>query len=81
LGGQIFEFQMKSRYPKKATPEFLLVELVNNLERLAEDRNAILAKVRAKLPEISSKRLLTAVKRFSKVPTRKFFEEVLGNAI
>lgn len=81
LGGQFFEFHMKSRYPKKATPEFLLVDLVNNLERLAEDRSSILAKVRDKLPEMYSKRLRTAVKCFSKVSTRKFFEEALGDAI
>lgn len=81
LGGQIFEFHMKSRFPKKAFPEFLLVELVNNLDRLAEDRKAILAQVRAKMPEMCSKRLRTAVKRFSKVATRKFFEEALGNAL
>lgn len=81
LGGQLFEFQMKPRYPKKATTEFLLVDLVNNLDRLAEDRNAILDRVRTKLPEISSKRLRSAVKQFSKVSTRKFFEEALGNVI
>lgn len=80
LGGQLFDFQMKSRYPKKATPEFLLVDLVNNLERLAEDRSAVLDRVRAKLPEMQPRRLRTAVKQFSKVSTRKFFEEALVNA-
>lgn len=81
LGGQLFEFQMKARYPKKATPEFLLVDLVNNLDRLAENRNAILDRVKARLPEMSPRRLLSAVKQFSKVSTRKFFEEALGNAV
>jgi len=40
LGGQIFEFCMKPHYPKKVTPEFLLVEFVNNLNQLAEDRDS-----------------------------------------
>ena len=80
LGGQIFEFQMKPRYPKKLTPEFLLVDLVNNLEKLAEDRTALLAKAREKIGEMQPRRLRSAVKQFSKVSTRKFFEEVLGNA-
>jgi len=80
LGGQLFDFQMKPRYPKKVTAEFLLVDLVNHLDRLAEDRTALLERVRTKLPEMQTRRLRSAVKQFSKVSTRKFFEEVLSNA-
>ena len=76
LGGQIFEFQRKPRFPKKVTPEFLLVDLVNNLDQLAEDRVAILARVRAKVAQMDAGRLCVAVKRFAKVSTRKFFEAV-----
>jgi len=67
---------MKPNYPKKATREFLLVEFVNNLNKLAEDQDAVRAKLQAKLPELASKRLRSAVKKFSKISTRKFFEEV-----
>lgn len=77
LGGQIFEFYMKPHYPKKATREFLLVEFLNNLSQLAEDSDSVRANVQAKLPEMCSKRLRSAVKKFSKVSTRKFFEEIL----
>ena len=80
LGGQLFEFHRKPRFPKKATTEFLLVDLVNNLNQLAEDRNAVLARVRAKVPEMDAKRLKTAVHSFAKVATRKLFEEALANA-
>lgn len=80
LGGQVFEFHRKPRFPKKATSEFLLVDLVNNLDHLAEDRDAVLARVRAKAGEMDVKRLRAAVKRFAKVATRKFFEEALADA-
>jgi len=80
LGGQLFEFQRKPRFPKKASPEFLLVDLVNNLGKLAEDRDAVLARVRACVSEMDIKRLNAALKNFAKVGTRKFFEEVLANA-
>lgn len=80
LGGQVFEFHRKPRFPKKATAEFLLVDLVNNLDQLAEDREALFARVRAKVAEMDEKRLRAAVKRFAKVATRKFFEEVLAHA-
>ena len=80
LGGQLFDFQVKPRYPKKLTPEFLLVDLVNNMGKLAEDRITLLAKAREKVREMQPRRLRSAVKQFSKVSTRKFFDEVLGNA-
>ncbi len=81
LGGQIFKFYRKPRYPQKATVEFLLVDLVNNLEQLAEDRQAILVNLQAKLGEFDAKRLRSAIKRFAKVSTRKFFKEALGYAV
>lgn len=38
LGNKTFDFRMVLRgFPKKLTPEFLLVDLVNNLSELAED--------------------------------------------
>jgi hypothetical protein len=79
LSGHTFEFCLKPNFPKTATLEFLLVELVNNVSHLAEDSDAVFANVRAKLPELSTKRLRSAVKRFSKVSTRKFFEEILSD--
>jgi len=80
LGGQLFEFHRKPRFPKKATAEFLLVDLLNNLNQLAEDRDAVLARVRAKVLDMDAKRLSAAAKNFAKVATRKFIEEALASA-
>jgi len=80
LGGQLFEFHRKPRFPKKASPEFLLVDLLNNLGQLAEDRDAVLARARDKALEMDVKRLRSAVKNFAKVATRKLLEEALANA-
>lgn len=77
LAGQVFEFRIKPNFPKRVTTEFLLVELINDLDSLAEDREAVRSMVRTKLLEMSSRRFRTALKRFPKVSTRKFFEEVL----
>ncbi len=77
LEGKPFEFRMRPRFPKKATKEFLLVDLVNNLDKLAEDRNAVLSKVRKKAPAMDTKRLRSAVKRFGKVSSQKLFQELL----
>src|SRR6218665_2843192 len=40
LGNRQFDFRVKPRFPKKLTPEFLYVDLLNNLDELAEDGDA-----------------------------------------
>jgi len=79
LDGKTFDFRMKPRFPKTATQEFLLVDLVNNLDRLAEDRDAVMQRVRAKLPQLNMKRFKSALKRFGRVSTQKLFKETLEN--
>jgi hypothetical protein len=71
LGGQNFDFRAKPRFPKKLTKEFLLVDMLNNLESLAEDPNEVLQRVKTKLPEMDSKRLRSTVKRFAKLSAQK----------
>lgn len=48
LGNRTFDFQVKLHFPEKLTPEFLLVDLAGNLEKLAEDlqqvKNNVLSK-------------------------------------
>lgn len=73
LEGQFFNFHMKHRFPKKLTPEFLLVDLVDNLDHIAEEREKVLEGVKSKLPELDPQRLQSVVRRFAKVATQKFF--------
>ena len=80
LDGKTFEFRMKPMFPKKVTLEFLLVDLVNNLNRLAEDREMVMQRVWSKLPQVNPKRLRSAVKRFGKVSTQKLFNNALKDA-
>lgn len=75
LGNRQFDFRMKPRFPKKLTPEFLYVDLLNNLDELAEDRDAVLRQARSKLPSFDSARLQRAVDRFGSVATRKRLRE------
>jgi hypothetical protein len=75
LGNRQFDFRMKPRFPKKLTPEFLFVDLLNNLEELAEDRDAVLRQARSKLSSFDSARLQRAAGSFGNVVTRKRFRE------
>jgi len=48
LGGKVFDFRLKHKFPKQLTREFLLVDLLNNLNELAEDRQDVLCSTRLK---------------------------------
>lgn len=78
LGGRVFDFRMKPHFPSKLNPEFLLVDLVNNMERLAEDKEQVLNNVKKKALSMNVKALSKAVFQYGGARTRKFFAEVLG---
>ena len=75
LGNRQFDFRVKPRFPKKLSREFLFVDLLNNLEELAEDRDAVLSQARNKLPSFEPARLQSAVNSYGKMATRKRFQE------
>ena len=78
LGNRQFDFRMKPRFPKKLTPEFLYVDLLNNLDELAEDRDAVLRQARNTLPSFDPARLQRAADNFGSVATRKRLREWAG---
>src|SRR5258707_9804171 len=45
LGGRTFDFRVKPSFPRRLSREFLLVDLVNNLDDLAESRKEVLERV------------------------------------
>jgi hypothetical protein len=75
LGNRQFDFRVKPRFPKKLTPEFLYVDLLNNLDELAEDRDAVLRQARSKLPAFEPAQLRRAADRFGNLATRKRLRE------
>lgn len=49
LGGKIFDFRLKHKFPKELSEDFLLVDLLNNLNQLAENRVSVLNNVKVKV--------------------------------
>jgi len=80
LGGRTFNFRMKPFFPKALSAEFLLVDLVNNLDTLAEDRHAVMDKVKKKALSMDQKKLRHAAKEYAGARTRKFFDNVLNDS-
>ena len=73
LGGRKFVFQAKHRFPKKLTQEFLLVDLVNNIESLAEDRTEVLKNVLAKSQTMDLTRMKHAVINYGNAKAKALF--------
>ena len=77
LGGRRFDFRVKPSFPKKLSREFLLVDLVNNLDRLAESRKEVLERVQERAASLDRPRLLRAARHYGNVRTKKFFARAL----
>lgn len=75
LGGRTFYFRVKPSFPKTLSKEFLLVDLVNNLDRLAESKKEVLARVKQRAASYDAQRLQRAARDYGNVRTKKFFAE------
>ena len=73
FGNRQFDFRVKPRFPQTLTPEFLLVDVINNLGELAEDKNQVLQLVERKLPTFDQAKLSDAVANYASVATKKRF--------
>ena len=74
LGSRVFDFRVKPHFPKSLTKEFLLVDLVNNLGRLAENQGEVLERVKKQAANFNWRTLSQVARDYGSVRTRKFFE-------
>lgn len=79
LGGRVFDFRMKPHFPATVTPEFLLVDLVNNLKELAEDHDELIGRVQEKAAAMDAGALSSAVRQYGGAAARKFFARTLAD--
>lgn len=78
LNGRRYFFHRRVNVPKKLTKEVLLVELLNNLKKLAEDPDELLDNVQSQLSSFDQKNLRTAAERFGTYSTQKKVSEFAG---
>ncbi len=80
LGNRMVTFERRFNVPRRLSPEFLLVDLVNELDQLAEDQDAVLSRVREKAKKMDRRKLSRAVSLYGKYSTQKKFQEMLQHA-
>ncbi len=77
LGNKTFDFRRPVRgFPSEVTPEFLLVDLVNNLGELAEDEDFIKSQIVCSIHKFNRQKVNQCVKEYGKVATKNFFKEI-----
>lgn len=77
LGRRNYDFRVKPHFPSKLSEEFLLVDLVDNVDRLAEQKSTMLEAARRKAMKMDGRALGRAVREYGGSKARKFFEPVL----
>lgn len=75
LNGKLFEFKLKSSFPTHLTKEFLLVELLNSLDYLAE--NLDLVGLSKKVEDFDSAALMQMAQKYGSGRARKILKTIL----
>lgn len=79
FGNRKFSFRIKPHFPSRLSQEFLLVDLVNNLETLAEDPDEILKNVALKVRSMDTIKLKRYVSQYGNVRARKILAPMLND--
>jgi hypothetical protein len=76
LNGRHFYFIKRSRFPAKSSQEFLLIDLMNNLHLLAEDKESVVRHVAKKARTMDKSKLMKTVQGYAGARTQSFFEKL-----
>lgn len=77
LNGKTFEFKLKSSFPKNISREYLLVDLLNNLDSLAEDQIKPIEILSRKIQEFDSSKLILNSQQYGTGATKKVLKQFL----
>lgn len=76
LNGKTFEFKIKSSFPNQLTKEFLLVDLLNNLDELADDKNQTLKNLPKNLNGINNDELMRVTQQHGSGRTKQLLKSI-----
>ena len=77
LGNRRFDFKVKPHFPKKLTREFLVVDLVNNLDSLAEESASVFARLKEKVKGMDARKLRRHVTDYGNLKAKKLLLPLL----
>ena len=81
FNGKSFEFKIKSSFPNQLTKEFLLVDLLNNLDELAEDQNQTIKRLPENLNSFNNGELMRVAQQYGSGRTKQLLKSIYRNKI
>lgn len=80
LGNREFDFRVKHRFPlpNQVNSEYLLVDMLNNFDELAEDEDHVFPIARRKLLQFDAKKLQKALQDYGSAATRRLMKNWLN---
>jgi len=80
LGNREYDFRVKHRFPlpNQVSSEYLLVDMLNNFDELAEDEEHVFAIARRKLSQFDAKKLQKALQDYGSAATRRMLKSWLN---
>lgn len=76
LGMRSFRFVLRHHFPSDLCDEFLLVDLVDHINQLAENRERVLTLVKKKAKSMNQKYLKNVVLNYGGVRSKKLFKSI-----
>ena len=77
LNGKTFEFKLKSSFPKYLYGEYLLVDLLNNLDSLAEDQTLVLENLPDNVGRFDADVLMKATQQYGTGKTKRVIKSIV----
>ena len=71
LGNRNFNFQIRHHFPDQLSAEFLIVDMINNLDELAEDTDDILNKLRDKVQDMDKIKLKASLTNYGNARAKR----------
>lgn len=77
LNGKNFLFKLKSAFPATLSREFLVIDLLNNLDELAEDQDLVIKTFQENIDRFESLALMKMAQQYGAGATKKLLKPVL----
>lgn len=71
LGNRLFDFRVKTAFPRQLSEEFLWVDMLNNLDELAEDQVPLLQNARTATSRFNRTGLKKALDKYGSAKTKR----------
>ncbi|MEP7007331.1 MAG: hypothetical protein ABI810_15205 [Sphingomonas bacterium] len=77
LGGRTFDFRLRPSVPLRLTEELLMVDLLHNLDRLAEDRAEVLPRALERARTMDPTKLAKALRDYGSARAKRLLQPLL----